>query len=79
MTNSTNNVAPTEVTGLTIQDLNLALQVIQVSSTRGAFKADELTMVGGLHDRIYKFLNDSGAFTKAPEAPAQVSDDTLKG
>ena len=48
-------------TGLTIQDLTLALQVIQVASSRGAFKADELTAVGGLYDRVFKFLEASGA------------------
>jgi hypothetical protein len=62
-------------TGLTIQDLTLTLQVIQVASTRGAFKADELTAIGGLYDRIFKFLEASGAITTkpveaAPEAPA---------
>jgi hypothetical protein len=59
-------------TGLTIQDLTLTLQVIQVASTRGAFKADELTAIGGLYDRIFKFLEASGAITtQAPEAPAE--------
>jgi hypothetical protein len=67
MTENTNTPEPT---GLTIQDLNLALQVIQMSATRGAFKAEELSIVGGLHDRIYKFLESTGAFAKAPE-PAE--------
>ena len=61
-------------TGLTIQDLTLVLQVIQVSSTRGAFKADELTAIGGLYDRIFKFLESTGAISKVPpegqQAPA---------
>lgn len=56
---------PTQ-TGLTIQDLSLTLQVIQISSSRGAFKADELTMIGGLYDRIFKFLELSGAITRTP-------------
>lgn len=57
--------------GLTVQDLTLTLQVIQVASTRGAFKADELTAIGGLYDRIFKFLEASGAITTKPaeEAP----------
>jgi hypothetical protein len=59
-------------TGLTVQDLTLTLQVIQVASTRGAFKADELTAIGGLYDRIFKFLEASGAITTKPaeEPPA---------
>ena len=65
-------------TGLTIQDLTLTLQVIQVASSRGAFKADELTAIGGLYDRIFKFLEASGAIsTQAPaeqqSAPAETA------
>lgn len=63
-------------TGLTIQDLSLVLQVINLTASRGAYKADELTTVGGLHDRIYKFLDSVGAIAKnaaaasdAPQAP----------
>lgn len=72
--NETNTATQAETvqTGLTLQDLNLALQVIQVSSTRGAFKAEELATIGGLHDRIYKFLEASGAFVKAP-SPADTA------
>ena len=66
--NTQNEVAPAP-TGLTIQDLTLTLQVIQVASSRGAFKADELTAVGSLYDRIFKFLESTGAITtKAPDA-----------
>ena len=53
-------------TGLTIQDLSLVLQIIQVSSARGAFRAEELSAIGGLHDRIFKFLEASGAISKTP-------------
>lgn len=62
-------------TGLTIQDLTLTLQVIQVASSRGAFKADELTAIGGLYDRIFKFLEASGAISTQPpaEQPAETA------
>ena len=56
--------------GLTVQDLTLTLQVIQVATSRGAFKADELTSIGGLYDRVFKFLEAAGAITTAPTAPA---------
>ena len=70
-TNDTTATQPTQ-TGLTVQDLTLTLQVIQVASTRGAFKADEMTAIGGLYDRIFKFLESTGAITTtpAPAAPA---------
>lgn len=65
MTETTTN--QTEQLGLTIQDLTLTLQVIQVASSRGVFKADELSVIGGLYDRIFKFLDAAGAIQKAPD------------
>jgi hypothetical protein len=62
-----NTMNPSEMegqTGLTIQDLTLVLQVINLSATRGAFRGDELTTVGALHDRILKFLESVGAVSK---------------
>lgn len=73
-TTQTSNAA--QQTGLTIQDLTLTLQVIQAATSRGAFKAEELTAIGGLYDRIFKFLEAAGvvstqpAATPAEEAPA---------
>ncbi len=54
--------------GLTIQDLSLALQIVQVATSRGAFKAEELSAVGGLYDRLFAFLKSSGALT-TPATP----------
>lgn len=50
---------------LQINDLLLAAQVIQLTSQRGAFRADELSQVGGLYDRIVAFLQASGALAPA--------------
>lgn len=59
--------APEQIqTGLTVQDLTLVLQVINLASSRGAFRGEELTAVGGLHDRIFKFLESTGAITRTP-------------
>jgi hypothetical protein len=71
MTEETTATPPAQP-GLTVQDLTLTLQVIQVASSRGAFKADELTAIGGLYDRVFKFLESSGAIVKnpPPETPA---------
>jgi hypothetical protein len=55
--------------GLTINDLTLALQVIQISTQRGTFKPEELSTVGALYDRIIKFLDSTGALKKADPAP----------
>ena len=54
------NTAPEEQqdrrTTLTLQDLNLMVQIIDTGTQRGAWKTDELSSVGGLYDRISKFL-----------------------
>lgn len=46
---------------LQLSDLLLAAQVIQLTSQRGAIKAEEMTAVGGLYERIVGFLQASGA------------------
>lgn len=56
--------------GLGVQDLLLMLQTIQVVARRGAFRADEMTNVGGLHDRLMTFLEVSGAITRSDTPPA---------
>ncbi len=47
---------PQEAPGLTVNDLAAMVQVINVASQRGAFKADELSAVGTLYDKLSKFL-----------------------
>ena len=46
------NVAPQ----LSIADLQALLNVIDVASSRGAFRANELTNVGRVADKLTKFL-----------------------
>lgn len=52
---------------LSVGDLTQVLQVFQVVSQRGAFRADELSSVGALYDRLVAFLKSTGAL-KEPEA-----------
>ena len=63
--------APVAPTGPSLQlsDLVLALQTIQASAQRGAIRADEMTAVGGLHDRLFAFLEAQGVITRS--APAE--------
>lgn len=56
--------------GLTLQDLVLVAQIIQLTSQRGAFKAEELADVGGLYNKLVAFLQSTGALTPAP-APTE--------
>jgi hypothetical protein len=46
---------------LNIADLVNVLQVIRTCAQRGAFRADEMSSVGGLYDRLQEFLVATGA------------------
>lgn len=53
-----------EKPNLTLQDLTLMVQILQVGTSRGSWKADELSSVGGLYDRITSFLTAAGVAVK---------------
>ena len=61
---------------LTLQDLILVAQIIQLTSQRGAFKAEELQNVGTLYNKLVAFLQASGALTPpaAEDAPASTEE-----
>lgn len=54
-----------QAVSLTLQDLVLVAQIIQLSSQRGAFRAEELSDVGGLYNKLVTFLQSTGALTPA--------------
>jgi hypothetical protein len=54
---------------LTLQDLVLVAQIIQLGSQRGSFRAEELAQVGGLYNKLIAFLQATGAL-----APAQTEE-----
>lgn len=58
---------------LQLQDILAAAQCIQLASTRGAYRAEEFTQVGGVYERLVAFLQASGALKPATqeEAPAE--------
>jgi hypothetical protein len=53
---------------LTLQDLILVAQVIQLTSQRGAYRAEELANVGALYNKLIAFLDSVGAITKPENA-----------
>jgi hypothetical protein len=55
------NVAP----GFSLNDLRAIQQIISISSARGAFKAEEMTSVGLVYDRLTAFLRASEAAAEA--------------
>jgi hypothetical protein len=56
---------------LTLQDLIFVAQIIQLSSQRGAFRAEELANVGALYNKLVAFLQSTGALTPAENAPTE--------
>jgi hypothetical protein len=55
----------TAAPSLTLQDLILVAQIIQLTSQRGAFRAEEMANVGGLYNKLIAFLQSTGALTPA--------------
>jgi hypothetical protein len=65
-----------EAPNLSLQDLIQVVKLIQAVAQRGAIRAEEMSAVGGIHDRFIAFLEANGAVqrTPAPEAePAPVA------
>jgi hypothetical protein len=62
MSEETTNAQPQ----LNLSDLVFVLQAFQLASSRGAFKPEEFTAVGGCYERIFAFLEAQGA-VKKPE------------
>lgn len=57
---------------LQLADLVTALETIQLASSRGAYKPEEFTVIGGVYERIYAFLESTGAVSQpAPEGQQQ--------
>ena len=61
--------------GLTLQDLVLVAQIIQLGSQRGTFRAEELEQVGGLYNKLVAFLQSTGAIAPAPAASDDYDDE----
>lgn len=51
-----NNQEQINQPGLSIQDLRVAAELINICTQRGAFRANELTSVGTLYDRLVAFV-----------------------
>jgi hypothetical protein len=57
---------------LQLTDILLAAQTIQLASSRGAYRVEEFTQVGGVYERLVSFLKDSGAI-QAPADPTEAT------
>lgn len=53
---------------LTLQDLIQVANIIQVTSQRGAYRAEELADVGNLYNKLIAFLTSVGAISPQQNA-----------
>lgn len=56
---------------LNLQDLISVAQIIQVTSQRGAYRAEEMESVGALYNKLIAFLQSVGAISPAGAEPEQ--------
>jgi len=61
---------------LGLNDLQACIQIIDVATTRGAFRGEELSAVGGARDRISAFIEsnkpaETEATTESGDADAE--------
>jgi hypothetical protein len=66
MTETTEIEAP--AASITIQEIGFLLQIVETCSQRGAFRAEELSSVGAVYDKVRGFL---AANTPQPETPPE--------
>jgi hypothetical protein len=64
-------------TTLTVEDLLLVTQIIQVAADRGAIKPEEMTNVGKVYTKLLAFLEASGAI-KANQQQAPATEETTQ-
>ena len=70
-------IKPEQAVGLQINDLKVFAQVIEITSSRGAIRPNEMNIVGAAYDRLVTFLKANGAIDPAPqeETPAEAEAD----
>jgi hypothetical protein len=57
---------------ITLDDIRMASHIIDLATTRGAFRASELAAIGNCWDRINKFLQGADAATKEQQGAQNV-------
>ena len=63
--------ADQQPTGIQIADLQTILNIIDLASSRGAFRAPELTQVGAIADKLGAFLKSLADQEKAKQEAEQ--------
>lgn len=61
---------------LSINDLKLCLQIIDICSTRGAFKAEEFQTIGAIHTKLKTFVDRATAASSTAETEPTSTEET---
>jgi hypothetical protein len=64
---------------ITIADLDTVRTVIDLASSRGAFRAGELQQVGELYNKLTNFLQAAAATLPQSDESAQSADTSTQG
>jgi hypothetical protein len=65
-------------TGIQISDLQTVLNIIDLASSRGAFRANELTQVGTIADKLGGFLRGLAEQDKAKQEAIEKAEGSTK-
>jgi hypothetical protein len=63
---------------ITVADLNLLKNIIDLASTRGAFRAGEMKEIGEVYNKLSQFLEAVVAQAAAQEADTAETDESDK-
>lgn len=70
-TDNTEFTEQAEPESINLNDLAMLAQVVELASSRGAFRAEELTAVGKLYDKLRGFLSAVQEQQQAAQQPEQ--------
>lgn len=70
MSEETNDV-PAPAPSVTINDIAFLVQIVEIVAQRGAFKAEELSTVGAIYDKVKAFIVNATQSAQTTEGTDQ--------
>lgn len=55
-TNNNTDLPATTAPSISLNDISFLIQIIEIVAQRGAFKAEEMTQVGAVYDKVKAFV-----------------------
>lgn len=74
MENTTQNLQPTNE--ITVADLDMLRQIVDLASSRGAFRGPELSQVGEVYNKLSRFLEQAIAQNQPASTDQTPQDNT---